>query len=270
VTVWVPEILSSQGWRTCYRRCWLIGRLGGRRGGLSFLYWSLRRLLELALRARSEREKEIEILLLRHQLRVLERQVARPRLTLADRALLAAFSRLLPRGSWSSFFVTPATLLRWHREFVARRWTYAGRSPGRPGTPTGVRELVLRMARENPNWGYRRIQGELIGLGVRISASTLWAILRESGAEPAPRRLDTSWVQFLRAQAASVLECDFLAVDTVFLTRLYVLFFIELGTRRVHLAGVTANPDGRWTSRQAAQPANAARRRRSPPALPDP
>jgi putative transposase len=201
------------------------------------------------LRARSEREKEIEILLLRHQLRVLERQVARPRLTLG--ALLAAFSRLLPRGSWSSFFVTPATLLRWHREFVARRWIYAGRSPGRPGTPTGVRELVLRMARENPNWGYRRIQGELIGLGVRIGASTVWAILRESGAEPAPRRLDTSWVQFLRAQAASVLECDFLTVDTVFLTRLYVLFFIELGTRRVHLAGVTANPDGRWTSQQA-------------------
>jgi putative transposase len=134
---------------------------------LSFVYWSLRRLLELvALRFRSEREKEIEILLLRHQLRVLERQVARPALTPADRALLAAFSRVLPRQAWKrSSFVTPATLLRWHRELVARRWTYPHRRPGRPPTAGERRELVLRLARENPSWGYRRIQGELVGLG---------------------------------------------------------------------------------------------------------
>jgi putative transposase len=130
---------------------------------VSFVYWSLRRLLQLVVLCfRSEREKEIEILLLRHQLRVLERQVARPALTPADRALLAAFSRVLPRKAWRrSLFVTPATVLRWHRELVARRWTYPHRRPGRPPTPAGVRELVLRLARENPGWGYRRIQGEL-------------------------------------------------------------------------------------------------------------
>ena len=165
------------------------------------LYWSLRRLLELVvLRRRSEREKEIEILLLRHQLRVLERQVARPQLTQADRALLAAFSRVLPRKAWKrSLFVTPATLLRWHRELVARRWTYPHRRPGRPATPAEVRELVVRLARENPAWGYRRIQGELVGLGIKLAASTVWAILKEAGIEPAPKRLETSWAEFLRA-----------------------------------------------------------------------
>jgi transposase len=220
---------------------------------LSFVYWSLRRLLELVvLRRRSEREKEIEILLLRHQLRVLERQVARPRLTPADRALLAAFSRVLSRRRWkSSVFVTPATLLRWHREVVARRWTYPDRRPGRPPTSARVCELVVRLARENPGWGYRRIQGELVGLGVRLAASTVWTILKEAGIEPAPKRQEMSWPEFLRAQAASILECDFLTVETLFLRRFYVLFFIELATRRVHLAGITTNPDGRWVAQQA-------------------
>jgi putative transposase len=211
---------------------------------LSFLYWSLRRLLELVvLRLRSDR-KEVEILLLRHQLRVLEQQVARPVLSPADRALLAAFSRVLPRRAWRSFVVTPATLLRWHRELVARRWTYPHRRPGRPATPAAVRELVVRLARENPAWGYRRIQGELVGLGVKVAASTVWTILREAGIEPAPTRLETSWADFLRQQAASILECDFLTVDTLFLKRFYVVFFIELATRRVHLAGITTNPEG--------------------------
>jgi putative transposase len=126
------------------------------------------------LRFRSEREKEIEILLLRHQLQVLERQLGRPRLTQADRALLSAFGQVLPRRVWGSFFVTPAMLLRWHRELVARRWTYPHRRPGWPGTSAEVRELVMRLARENPAWGYRRIQGELVGLGVKIAASTAW------------------------------------------------------------------------------------------------
>jgi putative transposase len=203
------------------------------------------------MRLRSEREKEIEILVLRHQLRVLERQVARAQLQPADRALLAAFSRALPRQAWSSYLVTPATLLRWHRELVARRWTYPHRRPGRPATPDDVRELVLRLARENPGWGYRRIQRELVGLGVSLAASTVWEILSREGIEPAPRRLEPSWAEFLRRQAASILECDFLTVDTVFLKRFYILFFIELASRRVHLAGITANPDGAWVTQQA-------------------
>jgi putative transposase len=220
---------------------------------LSFVYWSLRRIVELLmLRRRSEREKEIEILLLRHQLRVLRRQVARPELTQADRALLAAFGRVLPRRALrTSLFVTPATLLRWHRELVARRWTYQHRRRGRPPTPAEVRELVVQLARENPGWGYRRIQGELVGLGIKLAASTVWAILKEAGIEPAPKRLEQSWSEFLRKQAASVLECDFLTVDTLFLKRFYILFFIELATRRVHLAGITTNPDGRWAAQQA-------------------
>jgi putative transposase len=217
------------------------------------LYWSLRRLLELVvLRRRSDREKEIEILLLRHQLRVLQRQVAGPEVTQADRVLLTAFSRVLPRQAWrKSAFVTPATLLRWHRELVARHWTYPHRHPGRPPTAAEIRVLVVRLARENPAWGYRRIQGELVGLGVKLAASTVWTILKEAGIEPAPRRLEQSWVEFLRAQAASIVECDFLTVDTLFLRRFYVLFFIELSTRRVHLAGITTNPDGRWVAQQA-------------------
>jgi transposase InsO family protein len=189
---------------------------------------------------------------LRHQLRVLERQVGRPQLTPADRALLAAFSSVLPRRAWKrSLFVTPATLLRWHRELVARRWTYPRRRSGRPSTAAELREVVLRFARENPGWGYRRIQGELVGLGIKLAASTVWSILKEAGIEPAPRRLERSWTAFLRAQAASILECDFLTVDTLFLKRFYVLFFIEFASRRVHLAGITTNPDGRWVSQQA-------------------
>src|SRR5262249_47286875 len=220
---------------------------------LSLVYWSLRRLLELVvLRRRSEQEKEIEILLLRHQLSVLQRQVARPQLTQADRALLAAFSRVVARRAWqSSLFVTPATLMRWHRELVARRWTYPHRPPGRPRAPAEVRALVVRLARENPSWGYRRVQGELVGLGIKLAASTVWTILKEAGIEPSPRRQEPSWAEFLRAQAASILECDFLTVDTLFLKRFYVLFFIELASRRVHLAGITTNPDGRWVAQQA-------------------
>lgn len=206
------------------------------------------------LRRRCEREKEIEILLLRQQLRVLERQVARRQLTQADRALLAAFGGVLPRQAWKrSSFVSPGTLLRWHRELVARRWTYRHRRPGRPQTPIEVRELVVRLARENPGWGYRRIQGELAVLGIRLAASTVWTILKKAEIEPAPKRAEASWTEFLRQQASSILECecDFFTVDTLFGKRFYVLFFIELATRRVHLAGITTNPDGRWVTQQA-------------------
>jgi putative transposase len=211
-----------------------------------------RRLFEMVvLRLRSERSKELEILVLRHQLHVLQRQVARPRLRPADRLLLTALSRSLPKPAWASFFVSPATLLRWHRQLVARRWTYSPRTVGRPRTSSGVSELVLRLACENPTWGYRRIQGELVGLGIRIAPSTVWAILRRQGIEAAPRRAELSWAQFLRAQASAVVACDFLTVDTVWLRRLYVLFFIELGSRRVHFGGVTANPHERWVTQQA-------------------
>jgi putative transposase len=218
----------------------------------SLTYWVARRLFELVLlRLRSERSKELEILVPRHQLHVLQRQVTRPRLRPADRLLLAALSRSLPRQAWSAFFVSPVTLLRWHRQLVARRWTYARRSPGRPRTDSGISALVLRMARENPTWGYRRIHGELVGLGIVLAPSTIWAILRRQGIEPAPRRAELSWSQFLRAQASAIIACDFLTVDTVWLRRLYVLFFIELGSRRVHFGGVTANPHERWVNQQA-------------------
>jgi putative transposase len=202
------------------------------------------------LRLRSERSKELEFLVLRHQLHVLQRQVARPRLRTADRVLLAALRRSLPRSAWTSFLVSPATLLRWHRQLVARRWTYPQRSVGRPRTDRSIAELVLRLARENPTWGYRRIQGELVGLGIALAPSTVWAILRRHGIEPAPRRAELSWSQFLRGQASAIVACDFLTVDTVWLRRLYVLF-IEVSSRRVHFGGVTANPNERWVTQRA-------------------
>jgi putative transposase len=212
----------------------------------------VRRLLELAvLRLHSERSKELEILVLRHQLHVLQRQVTPPRLRPIDRLLLTALSRALPRPAWSSFFVSPVTLLRWHRQLVARRWTYSRRTVGRPRTNRGISQLALRMARENPTWGYRRIHGELVGLGITLAPSTIWAILRRHGIEPAPRRGDLSWAQFLRAQASAIIACDFLTVDTVWVRRLFVLFFIELANRRVHFGGVTPNPNERWVTQQA-------------------
>ena len=218
---------------------------------MSFLYWALRRLLELmVLRFRSEGAKEIEILVLRHQLQVLRRQVARPHLAPHDRALLAACSRVLPKVRWRSFLVRPETILAWHRRLVARRWTYP-RRPGRPQKAAEVVRLVVRLAKENETWGYRRIQGELRQLGIAIAPSTVWSILRRKGIDPAPRRTGQSWGEFLRAQAEGILACDFIAVDTVFLRRFYALLFIEIATRRVHLAGVTSNPDASWVTQQA-------------------
>jgi transposase InsO family protein len=218
---------------------------------VSVVYWVLRRVLELlVLRGRSDAANEVEILVLRHQLRVLERQLARPRLEPADRLVLAAFSRVLPRARWRAFFVQPETLLRWHRQLVARRWTYPQRR-GRPATCRELRELVLRLARENPGWGYRRIHGELIGLGIRIAPSTIWQILRRHGIEPAPRRGELTWRGFLRRQASGIIASDFLTVETIALKRLYIFFFIELKTRRVHVAGVTAAPTASWVTQQA-------------------
>jgi len=183
---------------------------------------------------------------------VLRRQAGRTELRAADRVFLAAASRLLPRTSWRSFLVTPTTLLRWHRRLVARRWTYPGRA-GRPPIGGEIRELVLRLARENPRWGYQRIAGELGGLGITVSATTVRKLLREAGLGPAGERAGLSWREFLRAQAHSMLAVDFFTVETVWLKRLYVLFFIELGSRRVHLAGCTTNSDSAWITQQARQ-----------------
>jgi putative transposase len=218
----------------------------------SFLYLALRRLAELVVLCwRSPDAKEVEILVLRHQLAVLRRRHPRPRFQPHDRALLAALSRLLPRRRWSIFVVTPETLLGWHRRMVRRRWTYPALPRGRPSVPQQVQTLIVRLATENPRWGYQRIRGELLHLGCRVSASSIARILRANGLQPAPRPASTTWRSFLRRQAAGILACDFLTVDTVFLRRLYVLFFIQLHDRRVHLAGVTANPIGAWVAQQA-------------------
>ena len=219
---------------------------------ISCVYWLFRHLLGLVvLRCRSEAANEVELLVLRHELAVLRRQVARPSCRPADRVFLAALARMLPRDRWGSVFVRPETIRRWHRSLIARRWTYPHRRPGRPATDAGVRALILRLARENPGWGYRRIQGELAGLGIGIAASTVWSILQQSGIDPAPRRSSETWRGFLRAQAGGIVACDFFAVDTVLFRRLYVLVFIEIATRQMHLAGITANPTGEWATQQA-------------------
>jgi putative transposase len=218
----------------------------------SFVYVTFGRVLALvALCFRSSDFKELEIVVLRHELAVLRRQVSRPALEPADRAFLAAASRLLPRNRWRAFFVTPETLLAWHRRLIAQHWTYSGRRPGRPKVSREARELVWRLARENPRWGYQRIAGELQGLGVRVSPTTVRRVLVEAGLGPAGARDGLSWRQFIRSQAQSMIACDFFTVDTITLRRIYVLFFIELATRRVHLAGMTENPDGAWTAQQA-------------------
>src|SRR5512132_3922782 len=205
----------------------------------------------LVLLVRGAAAKDLAILVLRHQLTVLRRQVARPRLEPADRALLAAVSRVLPRARWSCFLVKPETLLRWHRRLVAGAWTYPHRQTGRPPLNPEVQQLIVRLARENPTWGYQRIKGELQRLGVRVSATAIRTTLRRHRLDPAPPRMATSWRALLRRQAAGIVACDFFIADTVWLRRLYVLFFIELDTRRVHLAGVTDHPDSAWVTQQA-------------------
>jgi putative transposase len=188
---------------------------------VSALYVVVRRLLEfVVLLGRGDQAKELEILVLRHELSILRRQVGPPRFEVHDRVLLAAFSRMLPRRSWTAFSVRPETLLAWHRRLVARRWTYPHRPPGRPPIGRDVRELILRLARENSSWGYLRIAGELRKLGIGVSASSVRNILTGGGLPPAPRRDAQSWRSFLRAQGESILACDFFTVDTVWLRRL--------------------------------------------------
>jgi putative transposase len=202
---------------------------------------------------RTESDKDVEIMVLRHQVRVLERQLhARVRYRPADRAMLAALSGLLPRARWRSFMVTPDTLLRWHREAAKHKWRRwrKQRGPGRPPMASELVDLVVRLARENRSWGCIRIQGELRKLGMRVSATSIRRVLRRAGLGPAPRGGPT-WAEFLRSQAHSVVATDFFTVDTVRLRQLYVLFVIELSTRQVHILGVTDHPTGAFVTQVA-------------------
>jgi len=222
---------------------------------LSLLYFAVCRLLRLLTRGSEpdDAAREIEILVLRHQLRVFARGRRMP-LRRRDRVLLTAASERLGRDRWRSFPVSAQTLLRWHRQLVARHWTYSpGTKPagGRPRTAAVIGDLAIRFARENPSWGHRRIHGELVGLGYRVAPATVWNILRKAGLDPAPRRTAPSWREFCRTQATTMLACDFFTVDTVFLRRIYVFFVLEVGTRRVHILGVTRHPTGEWVTQQA-------------------
>src|SRR5512133_3633911 len=209
------------------------------------------RVLWLALLARSDAAKDAETLTLRHEVAVLRRTNPRPKVSWLDRSLLSALSRLLPIPLRQVRLVSPRTLLRWHAQLVAHRWTYPHRRPGRPPTSEAIRALVLRMARENPRWGYRRIHGELVRVGHSVAASTVWTILKNARFDPAPRRSGPTWRQFLSAQAHAILAIDVAHIDTVFLRRLYILLVIEHGRRGVHLAGITAHPTGAWVTQQA-------------------
>ena len=205
----------------------------------------------------SDRDKDVEILALRHQIMVLERQLgtARPRFSPADRAFLAALLHRLARDVLGRFrlLVRPETVLRWHRDVLARR--HASRSrprrPGRPRTVRSIRLLVLRLAGENPCWGYRRIHGELLVLGIKIAASTVWEILQWAGIDPAPERTSTTWADFLRSQAGALLACDFFETVTVTGARLYVLAVIEHASRRIRILGATPHPTACWVVQAA-------------------
>ncbi|MDA8284895.1 MAG: integrase core domain-containing protein [Actinomycetota bacterium] len=219
---------------------------------LSFLYRAFCRVLQLIrLVGRRDTDLAIEVVILRHEVAVLRRQVHRPALEPSDRAVLAGLARLLPRRCHGHLFVQPATLLRWHRDLVAKRWTYSHGRPGRPPIAEGTTGLVLRFAKENPNWGYRRIHGELATMGIVIAPSSVWAVLKRHNLDPSPRRSGPTWAEFLTAQAKGLMACDFFHVDTVLLRRLYVLVFIHHDTRLVRIAGITSNPVATWVTQQA-------------------
>ena len=181
----------------------------------------------------------------------MKRKTGGPKLRRLDRLLLAAFARLVPRKGWSCFIVSPQTILRRHRELVARKWTFSHGRLGRPPLDPELVALIISMAKDNPRWGCIRIKGELRGLGHRVGATTIRTILRRAGIGPAPRRDGPTWSDFLRAQAEGILACELFTVETVFLRTLFVLFFIEVGSRRIHIEGVTGNPDAAWVTQQA-------------------
>ncbi|WP_330280752.1 integrase core domain-containing protein [Streptomyces sp. NBC_00569] len=223
---------------------------------VSLVYQVARKLLAAAaVLLRRDVAKDAELLVLRHENAVLRRQLTKPvRYELADRLWFAGLSSLIPRRRWAQVFpVAPTTLLAWHRRLIALRWDYSKcRSrPGRPSTASAVKALVLQLAKENPAWGCRRIQGELVRLGHPVGSTTVWEILTAAGIDPAPRRSGPTWREFLTAQAEGIIACDFVHIDLVDLRRVYALVFLEHGTRRLHIAGVTAHPNGPWTVQQA-------------------
>ena len=221
---------------------------------LACIYDCLRFVLGLfVFRLEGDADRDVELLLLRHELSVLRRTVKKPRLNSVDRMILAALARRVPRGAWRQLLVRPETVLGWHRALVRRKWAAFGRrrGPGRPRIDGECRQLVLRLASENPRWGYVRIRGELIKLGYVVSATSIRNLMQKHGVPTSPRRWGMSWREFLRAQASAIVATDYFTVDTWNLKRLHVLFFMELATRRIVWFGVTENPNQEWVSQQA-------------------
>jgi putative transposase len=229
----------------------LIGRLRcgyARPTRLALVYAAVFQLLNLLLGpVGSDRARTIELLALRHEVRVLRRQVKRTQWRPGDRLLLAALSRCVPRAEWRRFPIRPETLLRWHRALVHRKWASFGqrRRPGQPSLAAEVRDLIMQLAGENPAWGYQRIRGELLKLGHTVAATTVQTVLRQHRLPPAPRRAGLAWPAFLRAHAAGLLACDFFTVETVHLRVLYVVFFLHVQTRRVFVGGWACRDDPR-------------------------
>jgi transposase InsO family protein len=218
---------------------------------LTFLYRAFCRILQILRRlGRDRTELAVEVVMLRHEVMVLRRQISRPSLQPADRAILSGLARLVSRARRHGILVQPETLLRWHRDLVKRHWTYSKR-PGRPSLPAGTVALICRLATKNPTWGYRRIHGELATMGITVGASTVWSVLKRHGIDPTPRRTGPTWQEFLKAQASTMVACDFFHVDTVLFRRFYVLVFMDLHSRVVHLAGITTNPVADWVTQQA-------------------
>jgi putative transposase len=215
------------------------------------IYWLVRFVVgAIELHRRSPEELHLEVLALRHEVAILRRQVKRPDLFPTDRLILAALGRHLQAGN---LMFSPATLLRWHRELVRRKWAMFQRRPrhGRPPIAEEIQALILQMARENPRWGDRRIKGELLKLGVKVSATAIRMLLRKHRVPPAPRRSGPTWREFIRAHAAAIIATDFFTIETVFLRTIYVIVFIELGSRRLIWANCSANPDSAWVAQQA-------------------